>query len=271
MKKIQDFTGFLLESQENYRYVADLIQKAVGGLGTDEKLLSQAIRSIKDGKTLDGINEIMLKNPKYSYRSIDDAIKGELGFFDGMYKKIIADHLKKIPAAEKKVVIPQPTEKKELDIITQIIPRVKQHEGVKPKKYLDSKGIPTIGVGFNLNRKDSDEILKSIGVNPVKIKSGKQELTQKQMDDLLIKDLKNSKNSAERIIGDLSQHPAGVQGVLIEMTFNLGATGISKFKNFIQQIKNKKYKEASAEMLNSKWSKQVGNRAKTLSDIIAKS
>ena len=71
--------------------------------------------------------------------------------------------------------------------------------------------------------------------------------------------------------GDLTKHPAGVQGVLIEMTFNLGAQGLSEFKNFLSAVKSKNYKVAAKEMLKSAWSKQVGNRAQTLSKIVSES
>jgi Phage lysozyme. len=96
-------------------------------------------------------------------------------------------------------------------------------------------------------------------------------LTPNQIETLLISDLKSSKSAANRIVGNLAQYPAGVQGVLVEMAFNLGENGLSKFKNFLAAVKAKKYKVAAKEMLNSDWSKQVGTRAKTLSTIVASS
>lgn len=55
-------------------------------------------------------------------------------------------------------------------------------------KYLDSEGIPTIGVGFNLTRKDADDQLKNCGVDADKledVKKGKERLTEEQMMKLL--------------------------------------------------------------------------------------
>jgi GH24 family phage-related lysozyme (muramidase) len=160
---------------------------------------------------------------------------------------------------------------REINIIRDIIPRVKKHEGVKPKKYIDSRGIPTVGVGFNLKRSDADQKLKSVGANPIKVKQGKQALNNNQIETLLVGDLKISKEAANRIVGNLTQHPAGVQGVLVEMAFNLGATGLYEFKNFVNAVKAKNYSNAAQEMLKSNWSKQVGDRAKTLADIITSS
>ena len=96
-------------------------------------------------------------------------------------------------------------------------------------------------------------------------------LNNNQIETLLVGDLKTSKEAANRIVGNLTQHPAGVQGVLVEMAFNLGATGLSEFKNFLNAVKSKKYSIAAQEMLKSNWSKQVGDRAKTLAGIISES
>ena len=71
---------------------------------------------------------------------------------------------------------------------------MKKHEGVRSKKYIDSRGIPTVGVGFNLKRSDADQKLKSVGANPIKVKQGKQELTNNQIETLLVGDLKITKN-----------------------------------------------------------------------------
>lgn len=54
--------------------------------------------------------------------------------------------------------------------------------------YLDHKGIPTVGVGFNLHRKDADDCLKYCGVDEHKlkdIKNGTLALTETQMMSLL--------------------------------------------------------------------------------------
>jgi lysozyme len=272
MKRILNFSGFIFESNGSPQTIADLIQKSAGGIGTDEELLVATILQIKDQKTLVEVNKILKENPKYSYRSIEDTIKGELGFFDDTSKKIIQSHIKGLKGKTPALTPQKPqSELKDLDIIKEIIPRVKKHEGVKPKKYLDSRNIPTVGIGLNLNRKDAAEKLKAVGANPIKVKNGTQALSEEQMEKLLISDLKASKKSVEKIVGNLSSHPAGVQGVLIEMAFNLGASGLSKFEKFLKNVKDKNYKEASREMLNSTWSKQVGNRSKTLSEIVAKS
>jgi len=271
MENIKNFEGFLFEGEgANAQLIADLIQKSAGGLGTDEELLSDSILEISNIATMVKVNQILSGDPKYSYKSVGDTINGELGYLDGYYKGLIQTHIKKI-GAEKYITSITPPVVPPGDIIKEIISRVKQHEGVKSKKYIDSRGIPTVGVGFNLKRKDADQKLKSVGANPTKVKQGKQALNNKQIETLLIGDLKNSKEAANRIVGNLAQHPSGVQGVLVEMIFNLGAQGVSEFKNFLSAVKSKNYKQAAKEMLKSAWSKQVGNRAQTLSKIVSSS
>ena len=48
---------------------------------------------------------------------------------------------------------------------------------------------------------------------------------------------------------------------LINFTFNVGIGTVSKFKNAMALLKAKNYDMAADEFLNSRWAKQVGNRA----------
>ena len=62
--------------------------------------------------------------------------------------------------------------------------------------------------------------------------------------------------------------PEDGRDVIYEMCYQLGVTGVSKFKKTLAYIENSEYKMASKEMLDSKWARQTPNRAKRLSDII---
>ena len=52
--------------------------------------------------------------------------------------------------------------------------------------------------------------------------------------------------------------------ILIEMVFQLGKNGVSKFKNMWKALAEKNYIGASYEMLDSRWAKQTPNRAKAM-------
>ena len=282
IKLFGDFLNEAVQASAETRAIADRIQTAVGGLGTDEGMLTQAVSSIPNVKTLVRINQIMSEDPKYSYKTVGDAIEGELGFFDDDSKGIIdlyigkikgKDYLKSITDAPvtgvKPKAIPETPKTPVEEIIKAIVPRIKKHEGVRPKKYTDSRGVPTVGVGFNLRRPDADKKLKSVGANPIKVKQGKQALTDYQIDSLLMGDLKTANQSASELVPNITSHPDRIQGVLTEMAFNLGKKGLSEFKNFLGLINAKKYTEASKEMLKSTWGKQVGKRAETLAGIVS--
>ena len=59
-----------------------------------------------------------------------------------------------------------------------------------------------------------------------------------------------------------------VKEVVVEMCYQLGLAGFSKFKMTISYLEKENYIEASKEMLDSKWAKQTPNRAKKLSKIV---
>ena len=52
--------------------------------------------------------------------------------------------------------------------------------------------------------------------------------------------------------------------VIVNMVFNIGFNGVSNFKKMISALENKDYVLAAAEMTNSKWYAQVGDRATRL-------
>ena len=58
------------------------------------------------------------------------------------------------------------------------------------------------------------------------------------------------------------------KAVVVNMLFNLGWGGYSKFRNMINALNDHDYETASAEMLDSRWARQVGGRAKELSRIM---
>jgi len=86
---------------------------------------------------------------------------------------------------------------------------------------------------------------------------------------LLDKDIDNVLVDINKNLPWVKDKPSEVILVLSNMCFNLGISRLLKFKMTLDLLKNNKWKEASSEMLNSKWSKQVGGRALRLSSIIA--
>jgi len=116
---------------------------------------------------------------------------------------------------------------------------ITKHEKMVLKPYTDTVGKLTIGVGRNLddNGISEDEALYMLN-NDIKIVS----------------------NDLHGIFEDFSDLPYDVQLALTDMMFNLGKPRFSGFKNMIQAIKDKDFKEAARQAKDSKWCKQVGTR-----------
>jgi len=126
-------------------------------------------------------------------------------------------------------------------------------EGEVLKVYKDHLGYPTVGVG-HLIRETDDEYGEDEGYVITKTKS----------DEYLFQDLNTVLESCERGFNNWEKYPDEVRLILANMAFNLGITGLMKFRNMIKEIDNGDYKQASIEGLDSRWAKQVYNRAKRL-------
>jgi lysozyme len=55
---------------------------------------------------------------------------------------------------------------------------------------------------------------------------------------------------------------------MVDMLFNLGLPKLLKFKNTLAAIRQGDYERAARGMLNSKWARQVGRRAKELAEMM---
>ena len=159
------------------------------------------------------------------------------------------------------------TKEKQISQGIDIAKMIERHEGKRNSVYVDTKGHPTIGIGFNLDKIDAKQKLSNLGININKILNG-QSLTDEQVYILFKEDLENAIIDAHKFLSNFDQQPIEIQTVLIDMSFNLGYTRLSNFKNFREALLNKNYQLAADEMVNSKWYNQVGNRSKELESIV---
>ena len=136
--------------------------------------------------------------------------------------------------------------------MSRLLKSVKEHEGYRNKVYLDSLGKRTVGVG-HLCVEDFWEDDK--------------EYEEKFLLTILEHDLQSAVQSAERLLKGCPILDSLAREIVIEMVFQLGETGVSKFRNMLKALKEgPDYKTASIEMLDSRWAKQTPNRAKKMSD-----
>ena len=118
------------------------------------------------------------------------------------------------------------------------------HEGFSRYIYLDSVGVRTVGFGRNLDDRG---------------------ISREEAEMLLLNDLETSTKEAKKF-EFYENLTSNRQDVIVEMIFNLGLTRFKKFKKTIGYINQANYSAAADEMLDSRWAKQVGQRALTLSN-----
>ena len=146
---------------------------------------------------------------------------------------------------------------------------IKKHEGVRPHIYKDSLGIPTVGIGFNMMRPDARAIFNKLKINYDSVLSGSIDLDKKQMQDLFNECLKIAYADVKHYIPSFDGLPREVKLGLLDMSFNLGYGRLNKFVKTKEFIIKGDYKGAARELQNSKWAKQVGNRAKNIIDLFS--
>ena len=128
-----------------------------------------------------------------------------------------------------------------------LLESVKRHEGYRNKVYLDTLNKRTVGVG-HLCVEDFWE-------------DGK-EYEEDFLMDILEKDLQSAIDQADDMCKDL-KISSDAKILIIEMIFQLGGNGVSKFRKMWQALQQDPpdYAEASVQMLDSRWAKQTPNRA----------
>lgn len=145
---------------------------------------------------------------------------------------------------------------------------ISANEGRRNRVYRDTEGIPTIGIGFNLNRNDAASRLRSVGADYNQIRSGRAALTDQQVDALFNGDLATAGAAARSFLPNLETYPPGVQIALTDLAFNLGGQGLSNFRNLQRSLTNRNFEQAANDLRDSRWYGQVGDRAERVISLI---
>tara|TARA_B100000614_G_C14449717_1_gene453753 strand:+ start:450 stop:926 length:477 start_codon:yes stop_codon:yes gene_type:complete len=136
-----------------------------------------------------------------------------------------------------------------------VFEQLKIDEGVVNEIYLDHLGYPTFGVGHLILESDEEHGWE-VGT-PV---------TEERVRSCFERDLDIAIGECELLYEDgvFGNLPDEVQQILVNMMFNMGRTRLSKFKKMHAAILEGNWKEAAVEGRDSKWHKQVTNRAERL-------
>jgi lysozyme len=137
--------------------------------------------------------------------------------------------------------------------------RLLAHEGLRLTVYDDATGKP-IGPGSQVIGKPT------IGIGTLICAPGG--ITQTEAQLLLNNRIAIAVKAANALVPGLQQSDPVRFDVLTEMSFQLGASGLAKFVNTLQAVRDKRWNDAAAGMLASAWATQTPARAQALSAIM---
>jgi len=125
--------------------------------------------------------------------------------------------------------------------------RITRHEGLRLKPYVDTVGKITIGVGHNLTDNG---------------------LTLAQVEDIFQSDVLEAHTDLQRVLPWVAGLTPIRQEVFVELVFNLGITDLAQFHTFLNLAQADDWNGASADLLTTKWSRQVKGRAIELAHLL---
>ena len=130
---------------------------------------------------------------------------------------------------------------------------LERDEGVKYEVYHDHLGYPTFGIG-HLITDDDPECGAAIGTK----------VSDDRVKEAFSSDIETVLSDCERLYEDFRDLPEEVQLIIANMMFNMGYSRLSKFKGMKRGVDARDWTAAAAEMVDSRWYKQVTNRANRL-------
>ena len=131
-----------------------------------------------------------------------------------------------------------------------LLEMLKRHEGVEKFAYRCSENKMTIGVGRNID------------------KHGGLGLADDEIDYLLQNDIDRVVSELDNAYEWFSDLDTVRQDAMVDISFNLGQTRLRDFKKALAAMAGGDWSEAADQFMDSRWSGQVGNRAKELTEMI---
>ena len=137
--------------------------------------------------------------------------------------------------------------------IEQLRKELEVDEGVKYEIYNDHLGYPTFGIG-HLVLTDDPEHGQEVGT-PV---------SEDRVNECFAKDVEIVLSECTQLYPDFEVLPEEVQLIIANMMFNMGRPRLSKFRGMKHGIDTRDWDLAADEMMDSRWYRQVTNRADRL-------
>ena len=137
--------------------------------------------------------------------------------------------------------------------IDELRQEIQNDEGRVNAIYLDHLSLPTIGIGHLIKESDPEY---GLPVGTV--------VDDERVNELFDQDIKVTLSECEQLYGNFNDLPEEVQKILANMMFNLGRPRLSKFIKLCKAVADRNWQECAIQMENSRWHKQVTNRANRL-------
>ena len=126
---------------------------------------------------------------------------------------------------------------------------IKRQEGFRSLVYQCPAGKSTIGYGRNVD-------------------DGGQGISETEATFLLRNDIRRIQERLAKLFSFFSVLDSSRRAVLISMAYNMGVSGLCSFRKTLGAVAREQYDDAAIEMLDSKWARQVPNRALELSEMM---
>lgn len=126
-------------------------------------------------------------------------------------------------------------------------------EGVKHEIYLDHLGLPTFGIG-HLVREEDPEFGEPVGTT----------VSDDRVASAFEQDIQITLEDCQKLYDDFDDLPEEAKLIIANMCFNLGYPRLSKFKGMKRGVDARDWNAAADEMVDSRWYRQVTNRADRL-------
>jgi lysozyme len=124
---------------------------------------------------------------------------------------------------------------------------LRKDEGYRRFPYRDSRGILTIGIGWNLEANGlPDDIIE----------------------ELFRRGFEAAYQGARELCPNFDHLSGNRQLVLVAMVYQMGKWTVGGFKNFLRKLGEGDYRGAAAEMRDSRWYQQTQDRAERLARLM---
>jgi len=139
------------------------------------------------------------------------------------------------------------------ELVKKLREELARDEGVVHEIYLDHLSLPTFGLG-HLVRPSDLEHGHPVGT-PV---------SEERVNECFAEDVQTTLDDCGILYPDFAELPDEAQLVIANMMFNMGRPRLSKFKGMKAGVDARDWNRAADEMVDSRWYKQVTNRAERL-------